>query len=68
MKEQQNNKSSNRILSYKNEEKTMQEWSDILGISKHTLYRRLKKGWSTDKAFTRIVTPNGVLPKIKSDD
>ena len=45
----------------------MQEWSDQLGISKSTLYRRLKKGWSINEVFTRIVTPNGVLPKIKSD-
>lgn len=41
-KEQANNKSNNYIIEYKGERKTVNEWSDIVGIKAMTIYNRLE--------------------------
>ena len=42
-KVQANNKTTNRYITYKNETKTLKEWSDILGINYSTLRTQTKK-------------------------
>lgn len=49
--QQENNKSTNLNISYKDEIKTLKEWSRKLGINYHTLFGRLNRGWSVAKAF-----------------
>jgi len=51
-KEQNRNKRNSRILKFNNEERCMAEWAEILGISNKTIYERLKRGWSVEKALT----------------
>ena len=51
-KEQSNNTRTNRLITYKDETHTLQEWADFLGASKGAIYRRLKRGWSVEKALT----------------
>jgi len=57
MKEQQNNKTDNRILEYNGEKMTVAQWADKihvdLGINRHTIYSRLTKyKWSVEKSLT----------------
>lgn len=54
MKEQQNNRRSNHLLTYKNETHTMMEWSEILGVSYSALKKRIYKGMSTEEAFESL--------------
>lgn len=51
IKEQCRNRTSNRFLTYKGETKCVAEWCEILNISNTTLFGRLRKGWSIEKAF-----------------
>lgn len=52
MKTQCNNRRSNIIIKYNNEEHTLMEWSEILNIKYHKLHKRLKYyKWSIEKAF-----------------
>lgn len=52
-KEQANNRSTNFLVEYNGEKKTLMQWSEELELPYHTLYARLKKyGWTVDKAFT----------------
>lgn len=51
-KEQCNNQTSNKILTYNGEEHTMAEWADILGIKYTTLRARIRRGLPIEKAFS----------------
>lgn len=51
-KEQCNNKRNNRLLTFNGETKTMTEWANQFGISDVTILKRLKRGWSVEKAIT----------------
>lgn len=64
MKEQQNNRTNNRWLSYNGETHTMSQWADITGISEATIYARLKLGWNIEKTLTQKVQ---IQKKIKKE-
>lgn len=51
-KKQNSNKRTNRIFEYNNQKKCLTEWSEITGISKSTIYRRLNKGWNIEKILS----------------
>ncbi|BCG66439.1 hypothetical protein [Staphylococcus phage vB_SsapH-Golestan101-M] len=50
---QERNRRNNHILEYNNEKYSIAEWSDITGIPYSTLWSRIKKGWSVEKALTQ---------------
>lgn len=53
-KEQQNNKRNNHLLEHNGEIHTITEWSEITGIKKTTIERRINKyGWSIEKSLTK---------------
>ena len=54
-KQQANNKRTNHNITYKGETKTLTEWADYTGIKVGTIWMRLKKGWSVDRALTEKV-------------
>ena len=54
MKEQGNNRKSNRVIEYNGEKKTLMQWAEDLGIDHRTLWRRLEM-WPVEKAFTEPV-------------
>jgi hypothetical protein len=54
-KEQGNNRRSNRSIEFNGEVRTLIQWSEFLGIAYHTLRRRLREGWSIERAFTEGV-------------
>ena len=51
-KQQCNNRRDNRILTHNGKIQTIAEWARELGIKYHTLYCRLKKGWSIEKSLS----------------
>ena len=56
MSEQQTNKSSNHLIEYNGEKRTLTEWSNLLGIPRTTLSNRLNTlGWSVERTFGGIV-------------
>jgi len=54
MKEQQNNRSSNVVLKFNNQEKTLTEWAAEIGVKRGTLSCRYRKGWSTERILTKL--------------
>lgn len=50
-KEQENNRTNNRILNICGCEKTLSEWADMVGISAATLSTRLNAGWPLEDLF-----------------
>ena len=52
-KEQNNNRRSNRNLTYNGETHNMKEWASIVGINYRTLQNRINQyGWDVEKALT----------------
>lgn len=52
-KEQQNNTSYNRVLTYGDETHNITQWSEILGIPRTTLYNRARRGWSVSRLLSK---------------
>lgn len=52
VKEQSNNRRSNTYLEFRGEKRTISQWADFLGMHQGTLYKRLKNGWSLERALT----------------
>lgn len=55
VKEQQNNKRTNRIIFYKGERYTLTQLAEKVGIKKTTLKERLNMGWSIEDAVNKPV-------------
>ena len=57
-KEQCYNTRSNLIINYKGEKKPLKEWTKDLTLDYLVVYKRLKRGWPVDKAFTLSLGTN----------
>lgn len=55
MKEQQNNKRTNHIVTYKGDKYTLTQLAEKVGIGKTTLRERLKSGWSVEDAVEKPI-------------
>lgn len=55
VKEQQNNKRNNHLVTLDGETHTITEWAELLGIKKTTIKERLKCGWTDEQALTTPV-------------
>ena len=55
VKDQQRNRSNNRLIEWNGAIKTMTEWAEIMGIKKTTLKERLNSGWDVGKALMHPV-------------
>lgn len=51
IKTQQNNKRTNKLLTYKDETHTVSEWERIRGFKRGLILSRLRLGWSAEKAI-----------------
>lgn len=56
MKEQQNNRTNNRKITFSNLTKTISQWSDFTGINSRTILSRLKRGWNIKNTLTKETT------------
>lgn len=50
-KEQMNNTSYNRLITFNGQTLTLQQWADKLNINNYLIQNRLKKGWTVDEAL-----------------
>lgn len=55
IEDQQSNRRDNHQITYNGETHTLTQWEKITGIKQPTIRRRLKKGWSIEKALTTPV-------------
>lgn len=51
-RQQNRNRSDNRLLTINGETKTLPEWADAAGISRSTFKRRLEHGWTPEEALS----------------
>lgn len=59
-KEQQNNTSYTRLYTYNGETFSIMQWAEKTGIHPNMLYKRLRRGWSIEKALkTKSLTKWG---------
>lgn len=56
MKEQQNNRTNNRLITWRGETKTLMQWAETLGIKRETLARRIE-AWDVERAMTTPLRP-----------
>lgn len=56
--EQENNKSNNHFITYKDRKQTLQQWADELKISRNTLLARINRDWTIERALTEEVHSN----------
>ena len=66
IREQQKNKRNNRYITFNGETKTLTDWSLSLGFSDDTVRRRLKDGWSVERALTERLHKENIS-KFKKD-
>lgn len=64
MKEQQNNKTNNRIISIDGISKTLSQWADEKGIGRATISWRIKNGWSDSELFIKADFANKQRKKV----
>ena len=69
MREQQNNKRSNRVVEYMGRKYTVTQLATIIGMNKTTLKERLNAGWSVEDAVNRPVRlrTRGYRPSAKME-
>lgn len=61
-KEQQNNRSNNRLISFNGKTKTLTAWAEEVGVRRDTLWRRIVvQEWSIERALTTATIP----PKLR---
>lgn len=53
MKEQQNNKRTNRVITYCGKTQTLTQWAEEIGVNRNTLLYRLKRGWTIERALSK---------------
>lgn len=52
--EQCSNRRNNHYIEYNGQRKTLTQWAREVGLHPNTIRLRLRAGWSTEKAFTRL--------------
>ena len=57
--EQHNNRSDNRLIEYKGKSLTIAGWVRETGLSKDTILKRLKRGWSVERTLGSPVVETG---------
>lgn len=62
-KQQQRNRTNNRMLEYLGEKKCLAEWAESYSMHADTLWSRLKRGWSLEKSLTKPIIKKRVFKK-----
>ncbi|HZW02802.1 MAG TPA: hypothetical protein VFF68_02650 [Anaerolineaceae bacterium] len=53
--QQQRNKTSNRMITFRGKTKSLADWSEEVGIPYFALHARFRRGWSVEKALSTEV-------------
>lgn len=67
MKEQQRNRSNNRMITFRGETKCLSEWEEIVGGSGQNVRSRLRIGWSIERAITQKIQSKTPKPPGKCE-
>lgn len=59
-KQNLNNTRMNNLITYKNKTHTISEWADMFKINYMTLYRRIKDGWSIERALKTPINQKNI--------
>lgn len=62
-KEQANNKTTNRVITYKGETGTVTMLAEKYNVDNRLIYQRLKRGWTVEQAFEKPVDKTKYLKK-----
>ena len=62
--EQANNKRSNHVITVNGESKNLNQWANETGIKRETIARRIKRGWTPERAVSELA--NGRPDKYKT--
>lgn len=54
-KQQSNNQTTNKIITYKGKKQTLSQWCDELGLRYSVINQRLFWGWDIERAFTQKI-------------
>lgn len=54
LREQENNRSNNRRVTFEGVTKTMSQWAYEIGVKPGTLWWRLKEGWEVSRALNKV--------------
>lgn len=69
-KEQQSNKRNNKLITINGETKTLSQWAEKSGLSRHVIFERIKMKWDNDdllkplKIEVNLITINGQTKTI----
>lgn len=63
---QMNNKGCTCWIEWRGERKPLTNWADVTGIPACEIHRRLKRGWSVDRALTQPLRTRNVRPDSAS--
>lgn len=64
---QSNNRSSNKYLTYNDKTMSVSEWAYEVGMPVPTLFTRLRKGWSVERALTEPVHPRTEKTRVRRE-
>lgn len=64
-KENNRNRTNNRILEFDGQQKTLSEWAENYQINRDTLSDRLVRGWTVEDALTKPLRPKKVVVEPK---
>jgi hypothetical protein len=53
---QANNRRNNRTITHNGETRTLSQWGRVTGVTGLTIYKRLHRGWSVEKALSGPIT------------
>lgn len=66
MKEQQNNRRNNRVITYNGKTQTLAMWADETGIRAETIRWRIKAGWPESDLFMPVNLNNARIRKDRN--
>lgn len=64
-KEQNNNRRSNRRISFQGETRTIRQWEELLGFRNGVIRKRLSAGWSVERTLTEPLHDNGLRKRFQ---
>lgn len=64
-RQQQNNRSTNRRISYKGRTRTLSQWARAYEMNTSVLWRRLRKGWTIEAALNTPLTARKIVSSGK---
>jgi len=53
-KEQENNRSNNKIITHNGETKTVTQWSEFSPVSTSAFTKRIEAGWTMERALSEL--------------